>query len=95
MRKYYCDICNTELTQSAIKLDYLDFFRENVELCSTCASKFKGAKAQIFSEYNTKYNNLREDYLDDLIDIITTEPVVTPTIEGEPTEPATSEEPNF
>lgn len=87
MRKYFCDICNTELPQTAIKLDYLDFFRENVELCPVCASKFKGAKAELYSEYSGKYSDLKEDYISDLTDIITAEPQVEPTIEEEPIEP--------
>ena len=70
MRRYFCDICNTSITAKTLYVDHLDFFESNVDLCNSCFKKFKGAKAEIYDTYETSYNNLKEDYIDDLKDII-------------------------
>ena len=70
MRRYFCDICGVSLTPKTLYVDHLDFFNNNLDLCNSCFKKFKGAKEQIYDTYETSYNNLKADYIDDLKDII-------------------------
>lgn len=70
MRRYFCDICDTSLTPTTLYVDHLDFFNSNLDLCNSCFKKFKGAKAEIYDTYETSYNELKENYIDDLKDII-------------------------
>ena len=74
MIKYYCDICENEISQGnqivGSKVGTLDFSNKVVQLCDSCSLKFKEAKESIHDEYETKYLELDEDYLDDLKDEI-------------------------
>lgn len=81
MRKYYCDICDNEIT-GMVKLGSLDFRRGVLELCSSCYPKFKPAKQSIFATYNTSYSTLDSEYIDSLKEIIL-EPDVEPQPEWE------------
>lgn len=89
MKKYFCDVCENEITTDTLRLGTLDFGRGILEMCSSCSLKLKGAKAQIYNEYKAKYDELDSDYLDDIKEIILTEPEpqVEPTIEEQPIEP--------
>ena len=78
MRKYYCDICDNEIT-GMVKLGSLDFRRGVLELCSSCYPKFKPAKQSIYSTYNTSYSTLDSAYIDSLKEII-----LAPDVEPEP-----------
>lgn len=69
MIKYYCNICNNEILNE-VHTGSLDFTKEVIHLCSTCYPKFDGAKESIYSEYNTRYNTFKSDYLTDLRNII-------------------------
>lgn len=96
MRKYYCDVCNTEISQNGVYVDSLDFGRGNVELCNSCYNKFKSAKLEVYATYSQAYDSLDSDYFDDIKEIILAEPQVEPTIEEEPVgtghRPTTDEE---
>lgn len=72
MIKYFCDICEDEITAGDEKIGVLDFTNRFLNLCPSCKSKFKEAKASIYDEYKTAYDNLNAEYLQDLKDEILT-----------------------
>lgn len=86
MRKYFCDICNNEIS-GMVKLGSLDFRRGVLELCSSCYPKFKPAKQSIYATYNESYAELDSAYIDSLKEII-----LAP--EEEPTTPSNEEPTN-
>ena len=72
MIKYYCDICETELQHTEVKVGGLDFNRGVLHLCDSCFKKFDSAKASLFSEYQASYSALDTSYLADLKSAILT-----------------------
>ncbi len=65
MIKVYCDICENEIIGQP-NVSTLDFTKDCVHLCDSCASKFKEAKETIFSAYKTRFDDFKADYLEDL-----------------------------
>ena len=83
MKKYYCDICETEVAKNSLYIGNIGFDRMNIELCSSCFDKFGLAKATLFSTYSEKYSQLDEEYLEALKDEILREDVnPEPEFEG-------------
>lgn len=66
MIKYFCDICENEITAGEEKIGVLDFTNKFLNLCPTCKSKFKEAKASLYNEYKVKYEVLDTEYLNKL-----------------------------
>lgn len=81
MIKVYCDVCNDEIQQGNQYIGCLDFTNKAIELCGDCFSKFKGGKEAIYSEYASRYSQLNNDYMNDLIDEITTDVNPSPVFE--------------
>lgn len=92
MRKYYCDVCNTEISQNGVYVDSLDFGRGNVELCNSCYNRFKGAKLEVYATYSQAYASLDDDYFDDIKEIILAEPETPNENQGTGHRPSTDEE---
>lgn len=81
MIKVYCDICTEEVQQGNQYIGCLDFTNKAIELCDECFKKFKSGKEAIFSEYASKYSQLNNDYMNDLIDEITTDEEPAPVFD--------------
>lgn len=83
MIKYFCDICDDEIPSGDEKIGVLDFTNRFLNLCPTCKSKFKEAKATLYNEYKVKYEVLDTEYLNKLKQAILTNVDPEPVWEGE------------
>lgn len=70
MTKFYCDICETEVQRIDLHIGNIGFGRGTIDMCESCFKKLSTAKASLFDEYNSKYNNLDEEYVQALKDEI-------------------------